>query len=78
RGFFETITMPGVGTHAYPGLTFRMACTPNAIRTPPVRLGEHNEEIYLDLLGYSREELAGMEAAGLVGTRYPEQLLQPR
>ena len=78
RGFFEQLTMPGVGTHAYPGLTFRLTSTPNAIRTPPPRLGQHNDEIYLELLGYSRDELAHMEAAGLVGTRYPEALLARR
>jgi crotonobetainyl-CoA:carnitine CoA-transferase CaiB-like acyl-CoA transferase len=47
-----------------------MAGTPNHLRTPPCRLGEHNEEIYLGLLGYSREELGALEARGLVGTSY--------
>ena len=78
RGFFEEITMPGVGTHRYPGLTIKMAHTPNAIRTPPPKLGEHNEEIYLDLLGYTREELDALEASGLVGTAYPPELLVRR
>ena len=40
-----------------------------------MRLGEHNEQIYLDLLGYERDEYEALEAAGLVGTRYPESLL---
>ena len=78
RGFFEELTLPGVGTHAYPGLTFRLACTPNALRTPPPRLGEHNEAIYLGLLGYSRDEFERMESAGLIGTRYPDHLLAHR
>jgi hypothetical protein len=63
--------MPRVGRHAYPGLTFKPADTPNSLRTPPPRLREHNEEIYLDLLVYSRDELGTMQAAGLVGTHYP-------
>jgi crotonobetainyl-CoA:carnitine CoA-transferase CaiB-like acyl-CoA transferase len=75
RGFFEELETPTAGRHRYPGLMFRMAQTPNAIRTPPVRLGEHNEQIYLDLLGYERDEYEALEAAGLVGTRYPESLL---
>ena len=78
RGFFEEITMPGVGTHRYPGLTIKMAHTPNAVRTPPPKLGQHNEEIYLDLLGYTREELDALEASGLVGTSYPPGLLGTR
>ena len=75
RGFFEELETPTAGSHCYPGLMFRMAQTPNAIRTPPVRLGEHNEQIYLDLLGYEREEYDALVEAGLVGTRYPESLL---
>ena len=74
-GFFEQMTVEGVGTHRYPGLTITMNRTPNQLRTPPVRLGEHNREIYLDLLGYSEQELSALEAKGLVGTAYPDELL---
>ena len=76
RGFFEEIDVPGIGTHRYPGITLNLAGTPNAVRTPPPKLGEHNEAIYLDLLGYTREELEAMEAQGIVGTRYPDSLLR--
>jgi len=75
RGFFEEITIPGVGTHRYPGITINMARTPNAIRTPPPKLGEHNEEFYLERLGYTRGELDALEAKGIVGTRYPDEIL---
>ena len=74
-GFFEQQTVPGVGTHDYPGLTIRMQRTANQLRTPPPRLGEHNEEIYRELLGYSAKELAALERKGLVGTAYPDHLL---
>ncbi len=74
-GFFEQMTVDGVGTHRYPGLTFAMTRTPNQLRTPPAKLGEHNREIYCDLLGYSEEEVAELEARGLVGTAYPDSLL---
>ena len=76
-GFFEQLSVPGVGTHDYPGLTIRMQRTPNQLRTPPPKLGEHNEEIYRDLLGYSARRLAGLERKGLVGTAYAEHLLPP-
>jgi crotonobetainyl-CoA:carnitine CoA-transferase CaiB-like acyl-CoA transferase len=75
RGFFEEITRPDLGTHRYPGITIRMAGTTNHVRTPPPKLGEHNEEIYLGRLGYTREELEAMVAKGLVGTRYPDSLI---
>jgi crotonobetainyl-CoA:carnitine CoA-transferase CaiB-like acyl-CoA transferase len=76
RGWFESVTQPGVGTHMHPGLLFKMDGTPNWIRRPPPALGEANEYVYLDLLGYSREEYEGLIAKGLVGTRYPDSLLQ--
>jgi len=74
-GFFEQMTVEGVGTHRYPGLTFSMSRTPNQLRTPPPGLGEHNREVYCDLLGYSESDLAELEAKGLVGSAYPDELL---
>ena len=75
RGFFPELTMAGVGTHRYPGSMFKMANTPNPIRLPPPLLGEHNEQIYLDLLGYSREDYDALVDRGFVGTRYPDEVL---
>ncbi|MCK9486858.1 MAG: CoA transferase [Dehalococcoidia bacterium] len=75
RGFFEEIDMPGVGRHTYPGIMTKWANTPNHIRRPPPLLGEHNEEIYLDLLGYSREEYDDLVARGLVGFGHPESVV---
>jgi crotonobetainyl-CoA:carnitine CoA-transferase CaiB-like acyl-CoA transferase len=75
RRWFREIEMPRVGTHRYPGYLFKMLRTPDEVRLPPCKLGEHNEEIYRDLLGYSREEYERMIAAGLVGTSYPPSVL---
>ena len=63
-GFFEEQTIEGVGTHDYPGLTIQMQRTPNEVRTPPPRLGEHNEEIYRGLLGYSGRAARGARTQG--------------
>lgn len=76
RGWFEEVTQRGVGTHRHPGILFKMANTPNQIRRPPPALGEDNDDIYLDLLGYTREEYDALIAKGLVGTTYPESLLR--
>lgn len=75
RGFFEELEMRGVGRHRYPGIMTKWANTPNHIRRPPPLLGEHNEEIYLDLLGYSREEYDALVAKGLVGFGHPESVV---
>jgi len=63
--------------YRYPGLMFRMTRTPNTLRSGPVRLGEHNREIYCDLLGYPQEQLAALEHKGLVGTTYPREIWRP-
>jgi crotonobetainyl-CoA:carnitine CoA-transferase CaiB-like acyl-CoA transferase len=75
RGFFQEATIEGIGTHRYPGMTIEMANTPNEIRLPPPKLGEHNEYVYLDLLGYSRDEYESLIERGLVGTRYTPEAL---
>jgi crotonobetainyl-CoA:carnitine CoA-transferase CaiB-like acyl-CoA transferase len=75
RGFFEALpTADEQRLYRYPGLIFRMARTPNALRSGPVRLGEHNREIYCDLLGYAPDELTALEQKGLVGTAYPPEI----
>lgn len=70
RGFFEELTSPHTGTHRYPGLVFRMRHTPNALRTPAPGLGEHNDEVYRELLGYSEEEYRALQGRELVGRDY--------
>ena len=78
RGFFETLATGDAGEpYRYPGLMFRMRHTPNALRTPPVRLGEHNREIYCDLLGYSQAEFEALQRRGLVATAFPETVWKP-
>lgn len=78
RGFFEALPTGDEGKpFRYPGLTFRMRRTPNALRSPPARLGEHNREIYCDLLGYSEAELAKLEARGLAATKFPASIWKP-
>jgi len=75
RGFFETVDMEGVGPRVYPGIMTHWKHTPNHIRRPPARLGEHSHEIYVDLLGYSEAEYDALVAKGLVGDTYPESLV---
>jgi crotonobetainyl-CoA:carnitine CoA-transferase CaiB-like acyl-CoA transferase len=74
RGFFETLTHPDAGTHRYPGIVWRMARTPNRIRTPPATLGEHNPRIYRELLGFSAAEYDRFEREGHIGTEYPPHI----
>ena len=69
RGTFETIDHPQVGPRRYPGIAWKMSATPGEVRWPSPTLGQHNRQIYGDLLGMDREEIDTMEERGLIGTR---------
>ena len=52
---------PGLGTLPIPGLPIKLSLTPASIDSPAPRLGEQNEEVYGNLLGFSRRNLRGSE-----------------
>lgn len=70
RGFFVPVSHADAGNHLYPGMPWKLSRTPTSVRMPPVRLGEHNEYIYKELLGYSQEEYRKLETEGHIGTEY--------
>jgi CoA:oxalate CoA-transferase len=65
RDFFQYIDHPAAGTLRYPGAPFLMSETPAGIDRAPL-LGEHNNEIYSDLLKMSRDELAGLRERNVI------------
>ncbi len=56
REFFIDIDHPVVGTHKYCGAPFKMSRSPWQSDRAPM-LGEHNQAIYGELLGYSSKEI---------------------
>lgn len=66
RGFFETVDHPVMGKVTMPGAPFKMMETPWQLRSPAPLLGEHNEEVYCNCLGYSKEELEGLRRQGII------------
>ena len=70
RGFFAPAYQEDCGTHLYPGVPYRMSGAPLGIRRGPAMLGQDNEYVYRELLGYSAEEYAGLVAGGHIGTDY--------
>ena len=75
RGFFEELpTGRNREIHRYPGLMWKMKHTPNKLQTGPVLLGEHNQEIYCELLGYSLEKLQSLIDRELVGDSFPKTI----
>lgn len=68
RGYFVPIERAVVGTHLYPGAVARMSATPAAQEAPAPLLGEHNAEVFRELLNMTDAELSELEAAGVIGT----------
>ena len=66
RWVWEDIEHPATGNLEYPGRPFIMEKTPWQIRRPAPLLGQHNSEIYCDLLGYSSLALANMPTQGVI------------
>ena len=73
RRFFETPEHPVVGPMPLPSWPFRLASVSHWLRTPAPTLGQHNEAVLGKILGLTSEEIAGLAAEGVIGTR-PEGL----
>jgi crotonobetainyl-CoA:carnitine CoA-transferase CaiB-like acyl-CoA transferase len=65
RGFFQEVEHPEAGTYEYAGSACQFSESPWALGPAPL-LGQHNEEIYCERLGYERPELARLAAAGVI------------
>ena len=66
RQFFVDIDHPHTGKLRYPGAPYHLSETPWRVDRPAPLLGQDNEEILCNRLGYSKEELASMRAEGIV------------
>jgi len=65
RGFFREVEHPATGTMRYPGSPARLPATEPAVRPAPL-LGQHNAEVYGEMLGISARELAALSAVGVI------------
>ena len=66
-GFWRYLDHPVLGVHAHEGPPFRLSRTPDRQFTSPC-LGQHNEYVYRELLGYSDDEIAEMLIEGVITT----------
>jgi crotonobetainyl-CoA:carnitine CoA-transferase CaiB-like acyl-CoA transferase len=65
RGYFVAIDHPEVGSHLYCGPPFRSnAFVPRAARAP--LLGEHNREVYGEILQFSEEGIEQLREEGVI------------
>lgn len=66
RGFWVEIDHPVTGKVTYPGAPFKAEEMPWVIRRPAPLLGQHNEEIYCEKLGYTKADLVKLKEAGVI------------
>lgn len=57
RGLFEEVNIDGLGSLKIPAVIPKFSETPGGTEWVGPKLGEHNEEVYRELLGYSAEKL---------------------
>ncbi|TBL76304.1 CaiB/BaiF CoA transferase family protein [Paenibacillus thalictri] len=66
RDFYVEIDHPASGALMYPGLPFKLSKTAPRHNHGAPLLGQHNEEVYGNRLGYSKEDLAKFREAGVI------------
>ena len=69
RGTFVTVDHPQVGPKQYPDIPWKMSRTPGEVRWPSPTLGQHNREIFGNLLGLTGDEIDALESSGVIGTK---------
>ena len=65
RGYYVEVDHPVAGTLTYPGAPYKMSAAPWQPGRAPL-LGEHDEEVYCQRLGYTRQELVELSRAGVI------------
>ncbi len=66
RGFFAEIDHALAGTLRYPTVAYQFSRTPWAAMRPAPLLGQDNEQVYCDRLGFSKIELTKLREAGVI------------
>lgn len=65
RDFWVEAEHPEAGRLTYPGAPYRMSLTPWRPGRAPL-LGEHNEDVYCGMLGYSTDDLVRLREVGII------------
>ena len=66
REYFVEVDHPVAGKADYPGPPYKWTETPAVIRHPAPCLGEHNEEVYCQELGLSKDDLVALRGTGVI------------
>ncbi len=66
RGFLVEIQHSEMGRTLHAGLPMKHSATPGQVRSHAPLIGEHNDYVFQQLLGMSREEIQHLEAIGVL------------
>lgn len=67
RGMVREVADPLLGMNIlHPGVVPHMPDAPGAVRWPGPAIGQHNAEVFGELLGMSHADLAALQAAGVI------------
>jgi len=66
RNMFYAVDHKKFGKIKIPGVIIKMSESPGSIRTPAPQLGEYNDEIYSDFLGYDNEKIKKLKKEGII------------
>jgi crotonobetainyl-CoA:carnitine CoA-transferase CaiB-like acyl-CoA transferase len=66
RGFFTEIQHHEMGRTKCPTASYRFSETPWRVERAAPLLGEHNQKILVERLGYAKDDLIRMRAAGII------------
>jgi len=67
RGFWEKVEHPELGEAiTYPGFPVKMGDIPYRVQQRAPLIGEHNEDIYVKELGFSKEKLVLLKTRGVI------------
>ena len=67
RGFYQPVTHPETETYLEPNHAWLMSKTPRQLERPSPCLGEHNDYVYGEILGMTREEIQALEREKVIG-----------
>lgn len=66
RSFFTEIDHPIAGKGKYATMPFRLSDVPGTEDRPAPTLGQHNKQVYCDLLGHSKDDLITLKEIGAI------------